>query len=52
MGKSLQCEFANFDNPDGQTTPVEQFSRGVSPVGVWDMCGNVSEWVNDWSDSR
>jgi len=51
-GKACNAEFANFDNPDGQTTPVEQFSRGVSPVGVWDMCGNVSEWVNDWYDSR
>lgn len=51
-GKSCNPECANFDNPDGRTTPVEQYSRGVSPMGIWDMCGNVSEWVNDWYDSK
>lgn len=51
-GQSCNPECANFDNPDGKTTPVEQFSRGVSPMGVWDMCGNVSEWVNDWYDNQ
>ncbi|HJP29363.1 MAG TPA: SUMF1/EgtB/PvdO family nonheme iron enzyme, partial [Candidatus Latescibacteria bacterium] len=51
-GSSCNAESANFDNADGGTTPVEQHNRGVSPVGVWDMCGNVSEWVNDWYDVR
>jgi len=32
----------------GDTTPVGSYSGGVSPYGVMDMAGNVSEWVNDW----
>ena len=51
-GKTCNPECANFDNPDGQTTSVEKFGRGASSVGVWDLCGNVSEWVSDWYDSK
>ena len=51
-GASCNEEWANFNNPDGGTTPVDHFARGVSPLGIWDMCGNVSEWVNDWYDSK
>ncbi|MER7047936.1 formylglycine-generating enzyme family protein [Streptomyces jumonjinensis] len=28
----------------GQTTPVTRYQSGVSPYGVYDMCGNCWEW--------
>jgi iron(II)-dependent oxidoreductase len=31
----------------GSATNVDTFKNGVSPFGVFDMAGNVSEWVED-----
>ncbi|HXH12241.1 MAG TPA: SUMF1/EgtB/PvdO family nonheme iron enzyme [Alphaproteobacteria bacterium] len=31
-----------------QTSPVGMFERDISEYGVYDMAGNVSEWVEDW----
>ncbi|MDI6739896.1 MAG: SUMF1/EgtB/PvdO family nonheme iron enzyme [Candidatus Edwardsbacteria bacterium] len=33
------------------SSPVGFFSSGVSYYGVYDMAGNVWEWVNDWYQS-
>jgi formylglycine-generating enzyme required for sulfatase activity len=30
------------------TMPVGSFEAGKSPYGLYDMAGNVYEWVNDW----
>ncbi len=30
--------------------PVGTFEDGKSPYGIYDLAGNVSEWVSDWYD--
>lgn len=30
------------------TVPVNSFPNGTSPYGIYNMAGNVSEWVSDW----
>ncbi len=32
------------------SAPVGSFESGRSPYGIYDMSGNVSEWVLDWYD--
>ncbi|MBI4727614.1 SUMF1/EgtB/PvdO family nonheme iron enzyme [candidate division TA06 bacterium] len=48
-----KCNSYENVSPDTFTysSPVGFFSAGQSPYGVYDMAGNVLEWVNDWYQS-
>ena len=44
-GESMEPDRLNTYYRVGSTTPVNTYESGVSPFGVWDMAGNVSEWT-------
>jgi len=57
--KGLEFPWSNEWNPDylnagGEeidVMPVGSYEKGKSPYGVYDMAGNVMEWVEDWYEA-
>jgi serine/threonine-protein kinase len=48
--RSLGRSWADGSTDDGYrfTAPAGSYPAGASPYGIYDMGGNVYEWVNDW----
>lgn len=44
-GNNIDPIYCNYGRSVGGLTPVTQYSKGVSPYGVYDMSGNVMEWT-------
>jgi formylglycine-generating enzyme required for sulfatase activity len=45
-------DLLNFRGYIGETTRVDRYVLGKSPIGAYDMAGNLREWVNDWYQSN
>ena len=41
-------EKLNYNEEKMKTTPVGTYEKGKSDYGIYDLSGNVSEWVHDW----
>lgn len=51
-GEELNENLTNFNYSIGDTTAVGTYEKGKSPYGVYEMAGNVWEWVADWYDEN
>ena len=47
-GNVQDCNLANYGGCLGDTSSATIYALGASRYGVYNMAGNVSEWVSDW----
>jgi formylglycine-generating enzyme required for sulfatase activity len=47
-GEDINKTFANYFGDVGDTTAVGSYESGKSIYGIYDLAGNVWEWVADW----
>jgi formylglycine-generating enzyme required for sulfatase activity len=40
--------YLNFGSEIGDPVAVSTYKKGMSAYGLYEMAGNVAEWVNDW----
>lgn len=52
FGKEGRNSDININDGYSQTSPVDQYPKGQSPYGVFDMAGNTIDWLYDWYDSE
>lgn len=45
--KGLDCSYSQFSGCGNRPVPAGSLSKGASPFGVFELAGNVAEWVND-----
>jgi serine/threonine-protein kinase len=51
-GENINCNKSNYNiKCIGDISPVGNYESGKSPYGVYDMAGNVWEWVNDYYEN-
>lgn len=50
-GEEIDCGNANYASCLRETFRVGGYEQGKSPYGIYDMAGNVWEWVDSWYDA-